>query len=83
MAVMLDRDEALKICDTVLAHAKAAGAEDAERVAAEQRARVHARFADNRISTSGRADDLEITRQRLGRPPARLDHRKRHRNWRR
>ena len=26
---MLPRDEALQICDTVLAHAKAAGAEDA------------------------------------------------------
>ena len=26
---MLNRDEALKICETVLEHAKAAGAEDA------------------------------------------------------
>jgi len=57
---MLDRDEALKICDTVLAHAKAAGAEDAS-VSLQSSVLSHARFADNRISTSGRAEDLDIT----------------------
>jgi predicted Zn-dependent protease len=56
---MLDRDEALKICETVLAHAKSAGAEDAT-VSLQSSVLSHARFADNRISTSGRADDLEI-----------------------
>ena len=30
---MLTRDEAIKICETVLAHAKAAGAEDADGLA--------------------------------------------------
>src|SRR5215212_7316140 len=57
---MVNREEALTICETVLARAKAAGAEDAIvslRSANEQ----HARFADNRITTSGRAEDLQIT----------------------
>ena len=58
--VMLTRDEALKICETVLAHAKAAGAEDAS-VSLQSSVESHARFADNRITTSGRAEDLDIT----------------------
>ena len=57
---MLTRDEALKICDAVLSHAKAAGAEDAS-VALQSSVESHARFADNRITTSGRGDDLDIT----------------------
>jgi predicted Zn-dependent protease len=57
---MLERDQALGICDTVLAHAKTAGAEDAS-VSLQSSVLGHARFADNRISTSGRAEDLEIT----------------------
>jgi predicted Zn-dependent protease len=57
---MLDRDEALKICEIVLAHAKAAGAEDAS-VSLQSSVLSHARFADNRIRTSGRAEDLDIT----------------------
>ena len=57
---MLGRDEALKICETVLSHAKAAGAEDAS-VSLQSSVESHARFADNRISTSGRSEDLEIT----------------------
>jgi predicted Zn-dependent protease len=57
---MLTRDEALTICETVLAHAKTAGAEDAI-VSLQSTIESHARFADNRITTSGRADDLDIT----------------------
>jgi predicted Zn-dependent protease len=57
---MLTRDEALAICDTLLAHARAAGAEDAA-VSLRSSVESHARFADNRISTSGRAEDLDIT----------------------
>jgi len=57
---MLNRDEALKICDTVLAHAKAAGAEDAA-VSLRNSNQQHARFADNRITTSGQAEDLQVT----------------------
>lgn len=57
---MLTRDEALRICETVLAHAKAAGAEDAA-VSLTSSVESHARFADNRITTSGRAEDLDIT----------------------
>ena len=57
---MLERDDALKICDTVLAHAKAAGAEDAT-VSIQSSIEAHARFADNRINTSGRSEDLDIT----------------------
>jgi predicted Zn-dependent protease len=57
---MLERDDALKICDTVLAHAKAAGAEDAS-VSIQSSVEAHARFADNRINTSGRSEDLDIT----------------------
>ena len=57
---MLNRDESLQICDAVLAHAKSAGAEDAA-VSVQSSVESHARFADNRITTSGRADDLDIT----------------------
>jgi predicted Zn-dependent protease len=57
---MLNRDAALKICETVLAHAKAAGAEDAN-VSLANTVESHARFADNRITTSGRSEDLDIT----------------------
>jgi predicted Zn-dependent protease len=57
---MLTRDEALKICETVLAHAKAAGAQDAS-VEIRHQIESHARFADNRITTSGRAEDVAIT----------------------
>jgi len=57
---MLTRDEALKICETVLDHARAAGAEDAS-VSLGNAIESHARFADNRITTSGRSEDLDIT----------------------
>ncbi len=57
---MLNRDESLHICDTVLAHAKGAGADDAA-VSVHSSVESHARFADNRITTSGRAEDLGIT----------------------
>lgn len=57
---MLDRDEALRICETVLSHAKSAGAEDAS-VSLQSSVESHARFADNRITTSGHAEDLDIT----------------------
>ena len=57
---MLAHDLALKICDTVLAYAKAAGAEDAV-VSLQSGVESHARFADNSITTSGRADDFDIT----------------------
>jgi predicted Zn-dependent protease len=60
MPAMLARDEALRICETVLGHAKAAGAEDAS-VSLQNAGESHARFADNRITTSGRSEDLEIT----------------------
>lgn len=57
---MLTRDEALTICETVLDHARAAGAEDAQ-VSLDNSVESHARFADNRITTSGRSEDLDIT----------------------
>ena len=57
---MLARDEALKICETVLAHARGAGAEDAV-VSLQSAVESHARFADNSITTSGRSEDLDIT----------------------
>jgi predicted Zn-dependent protease len=57
---MLTREEALRICETVLTHAKEAGAEDAS-ASLNSSIEAHARFADNRITTSGRADDLDIT----------------------
>ena len=58
---MLNRDEALKICET------RAGTRQGRRRRGCQRSRLqstvesHARFADNRITTSGRAEDLGIT----------------------
>lgn len=58
--MMLSRDEALTLCETVLGHARAAGAEDAI-VSVQSSVDAHARFADNRVTTSGRADDLQIT----------------------
>lgn len=57
---MLARDEALHLCETVLSHAASAGAEDAA-VSVRSSVDAHARFADNRITTSGRAEDLDIT----------------------
>jgi predicted Zn-dependent protease len=57
---MLNREDALKICETVLAHAKTAGAEDAV-VSAQSGVESHARFADNRITTSGRSEDVVVT----------------------
>ena len=57
---MITRDEALKICEAALAHAKAAGADDAS-VSLQGSVESHARIADNRITTSGRAEDLDIT----------------------
>jgi predicted Zn-dependent protease len=57
---MISRDEALTLCETVLSHAKAAGAEDAA-VSLANAVESHARFADNHITTSGRSDDLDIT----------------------
>jgi predicted Zn-dependent protease len=57
---MLTRDEALKICETVLTHARGAGAEDAS-VSLQSAVESHARFADNRITTSGHSEDLDIT----------------------
>ena len=57
---MLERDDALKICDTILARARSAGAEDAS-VSLQSSIEAHARFADNRINTSGRSEDLDIT----------------------
>jgi predicted Zn-dependent protease len=57
---MLDRDAALKICETVVEHAKAAGAEDAN-VSVQSSIDSHLRFADNRVTTSGRAEDVVVT----------------------
>jgi predicted Zn-dependent protease len=57
---MLLRDEALRICEAVLAHARAAGAEDAS-VSLTNSIQAHARFADNQITTSGRSEDIDIT----------------------
>ncbi|HUE86498.1 MAG TPA: TldD/PmbA family protein [Vicinamibacterales bacterium] len=57
---MLSRDEALKVCETVLAHARTAGAEDAI-VSLRSSVESHARFAGNSITTSGRSQDLDIT----------------------
>jgi len=57
---MLTRDEVLSICDALLAHARTARAEDAA-VSVRSSIESHARFADNRISTSGRAEDVDIS----------------------
>lgn len=56
---MLNRDQSLQIGETLLAHAKTTGAEDAA-VSVQSSVQSHARFADNRITTSGRAEDLGI-----------------------
>jgi predicted Zn-dependent protease len=56
---MLTREEALTICEAVLGHAKAAGADDAA-VEVQHTLESHARFADNRITTSGRSEDVVI-----------------------
>jgi len=53
---MLDRNAAPTLCEQVLARAKAAGADDAE-ASPRSSTEAYARFADNRISTSRRADD--------------------------
>ena len=74
--VMLTRDDALKICETVLAHAKAAGAEDAI-VSVQSSVESHARFADNRITTSGRVGGPRHHRHGVGRAAARRRHRQR------
>lgn len=58
--MMRDRDEALQACEAVLAHAKTAGAGDAN-VTMLETTESHARFADNRITTSGRAANLSVT----------------------
>ena len=68
---MLTREEALRLCEIVLAQAKAAGAEDAS-VSLNSSIESHARFADNRITTSGRTDDLDITATVWVEPAARL-----------
>ncbi|HEU4687876.1 MAG TPA: TldD/PmbA family protein [Vicinamibacterales bacterium] len=57
---MLTRDDALKICDTLLGHAKAAGAEDAS-ITVNGSVESHARLAENRVTTSGHAENLAIT----------------------
>jgi predicted Zn-dependent protease len=57
---MLSRDESLTLCETVLAHAKAAGAEDAA-VSAQSTIEAHARIADNRVTTSGQAENVAVT----------------------
>ncbi len=71
------RDDALKICETVLDHAKAAGADDAQ-VSLDNSVESHARFADNRITTSGRSDDVDITATVWVGAPARCRDRQRH-----
>ena len=57
---MMSRDEALAMCETLLGQVKAAGAEDAI-VSVQSSQASHARFADNRITTSGRSDGVTMT----------------------
>lgn len=57
---MMSRDEALATCETLLGQVKAAGAEDAI-VSVQSSQETHARFADNRITTSGRSDNVTVT----------------------
>ena len=57
---MMSRDEALKTCETLLGQIKTAGAEDAI-VSVQSTQETHARFADNRITTSGRAENVTVT----------------------
>ncbi len=56
---MLPRNDALRICETVLSLAKAAGAEDAT-ASVRSSMEAHVRFADNRVTTSGRSEDIDI-----------------------
>jgi predicted Zn-dependent protease len=58
--MMLSRDRSLAICETVLTHAKSAGAEDAA-VSVQGTVEAHARFAENRVTTSGHAENLTVT----------------------
>ena len=60
---MMSRDEALATCQTLLGQVKAAGAEDAI-VSVQSAQESHARFADNRITTSGRSDNAGRTTSR-------------------
>jgi predicted Zn-dependent protease len=57
---MMSRDEALKTCDTLLGQIKTAGAEDAI-VTVQSSQETHARFAENRITTSGRSENVTVT----------------------
>ena len=57
---MMSRDEALATCESLLGQVKAAGAEDAI-VSVQSAQASHARFADNRITTSGRSDNVTVT----------------------
>jgi predicted Zn-dependent protease len=57
---MMSRDEALATCETLLGQVKAAGAEDAI-VSVQSAQEMHARFADNRITTSGRSDNVTVS----------------------
>jgi predicted Zn-dependent protease len=57
---MMSRDEALTTCETLLGQIKSAGAEDAI-VNVESTEETHARFADNSITTSGRAENVTVT----------------------
>ena len=57
---MMSRDEALKTCETLLGDIKAAGAEDAI-VSVQSTQETHARFAENRVTTSGRAENVTVT----------------------
>src|SRR5262245_57682854 len=57
---MLTRGEALELCETVLEHAKSAGADDAS-VSLTSAIESHARLARNRITTCGTAEDFELS----------------------
>jgi predicted Zn-dependent protease len=57
---MMSRDEALKTCETLLGQIKTAGAEDAI-VNVQSTQETHARFAENRITTSGRSENVTMT----------------------
>jgi predicted Zn-dependent protease len=57
---MMPRDEALATCETLLGHIKSAAAEDAI-VDVQSTQETHARFAENGIITSGRAENVTVT----------------------
>jgi predicted Zn-dependent protease len=57
---MMPRDQALETCEALLGEIKSAGAEDAI-VNVESTQEAHARFADNSITTSGRAENVIVT----------------------